>query len=504
MLLTRARRPEEAALHFQEARDAFSLAHHMDPADPAAKRNYEGILRVWEVNRANTAYESGDLETAAWHLLGAVEHPALRQDDYAWMLLARIRNRQERFEDGLDAAIEATVRFPRGREALAERAYARAALGDHRGAAEDYRVALAGAPTSVLEPRLANDASRVLASAESTRDERPAAERIDAVLEGEVPGRIPQRAALRLVAQRFPDEYAERFAPDLVRVQDPSVPEVERALLLEQLSLAAPAGTVDAAFESSARTARRLRSWTRPRAPSAHWTVPAWWPRSPRRHRPGAPRALPRRGVDLRPPGGGCSDRAARPPRPRGAPARADRAVRPGGGRGSRTGHPGARGLRLTELHGRGGTHPLLVGAGARRVPVPELRIPLRTARSVFVRPGFRPLREPVRSLGADPGPQKLGRAARVRIPSSVSGTKDTGKSRRAPSPIRPHGRDVRPQPTREVPRDHMHAILETDRGTITVRLHRKDAPNTVENFVKLARKRFYDGTSCTVSSTAS
>ena len=40
-----------------------------------------------------------------------------------------------------------------------------------------------------------------------------------------------------------------------------------------------------------------------------------------------------------------------------------------------------------------------------------------------------------------------------------------------------------------------MHAILETSRGRIMVRLHQKDAPQTVSNFVKLARDRFYDGT---------
>lgn len=40
-----------------------------------------------------------------------------------------------------------------------------------------------------------------------------------------------------------------------------------------------------------------------------------------------------------------------------------------------------------------------------------------------------------------------------------------------------------------------MHAILKTTRGNITIRLHGRTAPKTVENFVKLARDRFYDGT---------
>ena len=41
-----------------------------------------------------------------------------------------------------------------------------------------------------------------------------------------------------------------------------------------------------------------------------------------------------------------------------------------------------------------------------------------------------------------------------------------------------------------------MHAILDTSRGKITVRLHKGDAPKTVANFVKLARERFYDESS--------
>jgi peptidyl-prolyl cis-trans isomerase B (cyclophilin B) len=38
-------------------------------------------------------------------------------------------------------------------------------------------------------------------------------------------------------------------------------------------------------------------------------------------------------------------------------------------------------------------------------------------------------------------------------------------------------------------------ATLETSRGNITVDLFPKDAPNTVNNFVFLAREGFYDGT---------
>lgn len=37
-------------------------------------------------------------------------------------------------------------------------------------------------------------------------------------------------------------------------------------------------------------------------------------------------------------------------------------------------------------------------------------------------------------------------------------------------------------------------AIMDTDKGTITLELFDADAPNTVKNFVELAEKGFYDG----------
>ncbi len=37
-------------------------------------------------------------------------------------------------------------------------------------------------------------------------------------------------------------------------------------------------------------------------------------------------------------------------------------------------------------------------------------------------------------------------------------------------------------------------AIMETDKGTITLELFDQDAPNTVANFVKLSQDGFYDG----------
>lgn len=40
-----------------------------------------------------------------------------------------------------------------------------------------------------------------------------------------------------------------------------------------------------------------------------------------------------------------------------------------------------------------------------------------------------------------------------------------------------------------------LYAVLETNRGTIELRLFPDEAPKTVENFVKLAKKPFYNGT---------
>ncbi len=40
-----------------------------------------------------------------------------------------------------------------------------------------------------------------------------------------------------------------------------------------------------------------------------------------------------------------------------------------------------------------------------------------------------------------------------------------------------------------------MHALIETSKGPITFRFDRDKAPTTVENFVTLARKGFYDKT---------
>jgi peptidyl-prolyl cis-trans isomerase B (cyclophilin B) len=44
-------------------------------------------------------------------------------------------------------------------------------------------------------------------------------------------------------------------------------------------------------------------------------------------------------------------------------------------------------------------------------------------------------------------------------------------------------------------PNKHYAATLKTARGEIVCELFAKDAPNTVNNFVFLAREKFYDGT---------
>jgi peptidyl-prolyl cis-trans isomerase B (cyclophilin B) len=38
-----------------------------------------------------------------------------------------------------------------------------------------------------------------------------------------------------------------------------------------------------------------------------------------------------------------------------------------------------------------------------------------------------------------------------------------------------------------------MHAVIETNKGTISFRLQPKDAPKTCDNFVKLAKQGFYE-----------
>ncbi|MBI2934504.1 MAG: peptidylprolyl isomerase [Chloroflexi bacterium] len=44
-------------------------------------------------------------------------------------------------------------------------------------------------------------------------------------------------------------------------------------------------------------------------------------------------------------------------------------------------------------------------------------------------------------------------------------------------------------------PNKQYQAVLETEKGAITIELFARDAPRTVNNFVFLAREGFYDGT---------
>jgi peptidyl-prolyl cis-trans isomerase B (cyclophilin B) len=39
-----------------------------------------------------------------------------------------------------------------------------------------------------------------------------------------------------------------------------------------------------------------------------------------------------------------------------------------------------------------------------------------------------------------------------------------------------------------------LKALIKTEKGDMTVKFYEKDAPNTVKNFVTLAKKGFYDG----------
>lgn len=49
---------------------------------------------------------------------------------------------------------------------------------------------------------------------------------------------------------------------------------------------------------------------------------------------------------------------------------------------------------------------------------------------------------------------------------------------------------------TEAVAAESLRAIIEMDAGKITIELYEKDAPRTVENFVTLARRGYYDGLS--------
>ncbi len=243
-LLGQLGRATEASQEFAGARRAYRFAAALDPADPAARRAYATLEREAATIEAKDRLRAGDLDAAERALLEAARFPTLRQRDVVPTLLAETRNRLERFEDALDAALDATRLYPRGLLPRAERAYARAALGDASGAAQDYRTALAGESLDALPPRLASDAARVLAApgAETGPDVAGAVER---ALAGERVAGVPARLALRLAADEHPDAYDAHFARDLHDAAAASLPTPERMLAVKRLQLAAPTGAAE-------------------------------------------------------------------------------------------------------------------------------------------------------------------------------------------------------------------------------------------------------------------
>lgn len=216
---------DRALVRLQDARQAYARALAIDPGNDTARRSFESLEREWRTIQGVSALERNDLAAAEKSLVRASEQRALRQADVAWTRLAEVRNRAEKFEAALEAACEATRLYPGGLLARAERAFARAALGDFEGASEDYSRALRDEPLDVLPPRLRQDAERVLAAhpretwfaAKLTYRHVPdLRERIAEALAGKGQGRIPPRLALRILRADDPDAFDERFE-DLVR-----------------------------------------------------------------------------------------------------------------------------------------------------------------------------------------------------------------------------------------------------------------------------------------------
>ena len=238
---------EQATQAALAAREAIQLAFSVDPANLGARRTWESIERELETGRGNDALAKNDFPAAEAHFRRALEFAAARQADVAWTLLAETLSRAEKFEDALAAATEATRLFPRGQAARCERAYARAALGDQAGAAQDYRHALDGDDLATLKPpRIQHDAERVLPSS-SSGDARPLGERIDAALRGEKTARIPASQMLAIFAADEPVAYAAHFARDLEAAASGLAGVDARLAAFERLARALPPGTSDAA-----------------------------------------------------------------------------------------------------------------------------------------------------------------------------------------------------------------------------------------------------------------
>jgi spermidine synthase len=270
----------------QQGRDAFRLALSVDPENAGARRALEVVDRAMESAFGVDALAHNDFETAERRFRKALEYQSARQEDVAWTRLAEALSRQEKFEEALAAATEATRLFPRGLDARCERAYARAALGDLGGARDDYLRALEGAEVSTLPPRLREDAERVLRDA-AGEPASPAFDpaRLAAALRGERKARVPASHVLRMIAADFPREHASSFETDLREAGDSSRLGDQRAAAFKRLAAARPAGTSDVAakvleeprvFEFVAREAakalaeadpRRLAAFLDPRRP---------------------------------------------------------------------------------------------------------------------------------------------------------------------------------------------------------------------------------------------
>ncbi len=222
-LLQRLDRNQQALDELQLARQAYSLAHELDPGSETARRSFEGVERKWHEIVAANAVDQGDFELAYRSLAKASELRAFRRRDEVYQLMAEVSNRGEEFERALEAACRATELFPGGLVGRAERAYARGALGDVAGAARDYRRALRGEAVDALPPRLAVDAGRVLASVPADGPAPQPTAEIEAGLRGERLGKIPARLRLRIVAADAPDVFRDHFRDDVATLADAAV-----------------------------------------------------------------------------------------------------------------------------------------------------------------------------------------------------------------------------------------------------------------------------------------
>lgn len=228
----------------QAARDAFRLAVSVDPANVGARRASEAVDREWETGLGADALARNDFPVAENHFRRALEFRASRQADVAWTRLAETLNRAERFEDALAAAAEATRLYPRGTDALAERAFARAALHDVDGAASDYRRAIDGGGIEVLpSPRLRQDAERVMATVPEAASATDFDARIESALRGVSVARVPASHLLAICAADDQARFAAHFAGDLAVAASRTAAPPERLAAMQRLAAAMPQGS---------------------------------------------------------------------------------------------------------------------------------------------------------------------------------------------------------------------------------------------------------------------